>query len=280
MSDYLSRAAERASGTNAVIRPALPSLFGPEKNTAENVAAVPSSLESRSNVEVEHASSTGKKIAGAVSGIQERVASVLALAPEAPTVTQADKSEPAPRPTFAAVPPAQALSESEQALELSASSTESEVRSEKSSLPERSDMRPRVAHPAPVAEPSGALNESSPRSGVTRSDSGVEPSVELPSKQPEPVRAKVGEPVKNDLPSAIPVTAIPRRRPASLRLTDTRNQVRSVDRESSSDRTIHVTIGRIEVRAMQSEPAPPKPAQPRPRISLEEYLRQRNRASA
>ena len=41
--------------------------------------------------------------------------------------------------------------------------------------------------------------------------------------------------------------------------------------------TVQVTIGRIEVRAVQPPPAPPVPRAPvGPRISLDEYLRERN----
>ncbi|MCX6842244.1 MAG: hypothetical protein NTX53_08190 [candidate division WOR-3 bacterium] len=39
--------------------------------------------------------------------------------------------------------------------------------------------------------------------------------------------------------------------------------------------TVHVTIGRIEVRAIQPEPARPGPSRQRsPRLSLADYLRQ------
>jgi hypothetical protein len=44
---------------------------------------------------------------------------------------------------------------------------------------------------------------------------------------------------------------------------------------------IHVTIGRVEVRAVMPPPTPPRPAAPppaAPKLSLEEYLKQRNGA--
>jgi hypothetical protein len=273
MSDYLSRAAERVSGTNAAIRPALPSLFEPEKH--EDVAAAPSSPESRSNVEVEPASNTAEKNAGAVSGIQERVTSVLALAPETPAaVTPAEKSKSKLEQKFGDVVPPKVRGDSR----------ELESSSEKSSFPERSDMRPRVAQSIPVVEPSAETKESPPHSRATRSQAGVEPSVELPhelppQRSPQPDRPRVIERVTKDLQSPIPVTPASRRRIVSIRPTQRQNPVRSADRESSSERTIHVTIGRLEVRAVQSAPARPKPVPPRPRISLEEYLRSRNRGA-
>lgn len=46
---------------------------------------------------------------------------------------------------------------------------------------------------------------------------------------------------------------------------------------SSEPRAIHVTIGRVEVRAIMAPTAPPKAAAPpTPKISLEDYLKQRN----
>ena len=278
MSDYLSRAAERVNGTSTAVRPFLPSLFDFEKTSADSVITTFKPLEAHQHLEVQPPGSVEEK-AIRVPGVQDRVASVLALAPETPAVTQTDKSEPVPRPTSADVPPSRAISESERGVRVSASSTESESRLEKSSLPERSDLRPRATRSTPVAEPSAKAKESPPHSGVTRSDAEVEPSVELSSKQSEPIRPKVIEQVKNNLPRAIPVTAVPGRRESSLRRVQARKPIRSADGESSSERTIQVTIGRLEVRAVQSAPSPPKPAPPKPRISLEEYLRSRNRGA-
>jgi hypothetical protein len=286
MSDYLSRAAERVDGTNAAIRPVLPSLFDPDKGAAENVTAPLSFPEPLSKLEAEHVTHSGEKIASAVSGIQERVASVLALFPKTPAGTQTHRSEPVAKPTFADVPPARARSPSEQALEVNASSTASEVGWEKLSYPERSEMRPSVAGSSSAAEPSAKVKESLPPSRVTRLHVEAQPADKLPPKQPEPVRAKVGElvkrpkvgePVRKDSPAVIPVTAVPRRRAAGFGPTRAPNPIRSDDRESSSERTIQVTIGRLEVRAVQSAPPATKPAPTKPRVSLEEYLRSRNR---
>jgi hypothetical protein len=49
--------------------------------------------------------------------------------------------------------------------------------------------------------------------------------------------------------------------------------------DASSPRAIHITIGRIEVRAVHPPPEPlpqQRPAPVSPKISLEEYLKQRN----
>ena len=51
--------------------------------------------------------------------------------------------------------------------------------------------------------------------------------------------------------------------------------------DASSSREIHITIGRIEVRAVHPPPEPlpqQRPAPASPKISLEEYLKQRNGA--
>jgi hypothetical protein len=50
-------------------------------------------------------------------------------------------------------------------------------------------------------------------------------------------------------------------------------------RGDASPRAIHITIGRIEVRAVHPPPEPlpqQRPAPVSPKISLEEYLKQRN----
>jgi len=48
-------------------------------------------------------------------------------------------------------------------------------------------------------------------------------------------------------------------------------------RETAESRpVIHVTIGRVEVRAVQPAPSPARPSTPKPKLALEEYLRQRD----
>jgi hypothetical protein len=51
-------------------------------------------------------------------------------------------------------------------------------------------------------------------------------------------------------------------------------------RERSPEPTIHVTIGRIEVRATQASSGPSRPVRPNgPKLSLDDYLRSRNRGA-
>lgn len=235
MSDYLSRAAERAGGIGSGVRPTLPSLFDSDKGPADSVMPTLKSPEAQQHLK--EGPGNAEETTIHVSGVQERVASILALAPETPAAKQTEKREPMVQQKFDDVVPSKVRGRS----------TELETSSEKPSFPERSHVRPSLVQLDPVAEPSSL------------SHAGVEPSVELPSKT-----------VRNNPPSAA------RRRAAGLRPTQTRNQIRFADRESPSDRTIHVTIGRLEVRAVQSASPPAKPAPPKPRISLDEYLRSRN----
>jgi hypothetical protein len=75
---------------------------------------------------------------------------------------------------------------------------------------------------------------------------------------------------------AVPI--VPPIIPASFRSERTANS-RIPRHDASSPRAIHITIGRIEVRAVHPPPEPlpqQRPAPVSPKISLEEYLKQRN----
>jgi hypothetical protein len=109
-----------------------------------------------------------------------------------------------------------------------------------------------------VAQP--AATESFPAATASRG-SGQSPSVSAPGSQ-TPARIFVQPQVSNR-----------RQQPVSSP---------AFAREASSNEppAIHVTIGRVEVRAIVTTPPPPRPSAPpaaTPKISLEEYLEQRNR---
>jgi len=73
-------------------------------------------------------------------------------------------------------------------------------------------------------------------------------------------------------------SGIPKPRPLVLEAVIARPR-EAPHAEPKATRTIHVTIGRIEVRAVMppAPPAPrPRPTQPVPLLSLEDYLKQRN----
>jgi hypothetical protein len=68
-------------------------------------------------------------------------------------------------------------------------------------------------------------------------------------------------------------------RQPSLQVHRGRNRS-SIEQQSSSPPAIRVTIGRVEVRAIHTPVPTPKPAKPAPpRISLEDYLRKRDRGT-
>lgn len=76
---------------------------------------------------------------------------------------------------------------------------------------------------------------------------------------------------------AKPPAVLPRITPR--RETDARQSV-GQDKLRQSESTIHVTIGRIEVRAVQPPPAAAKSRQSQPVMNLDEYLRQRSQGGA
>ncbi len=57
------------------------------------------------------------------------------------------------------------------------------------------------------------------------------------------------------------------------------NRWRELDQQVKSEPVVNVTIGRVEVRAVQDKPAKPAQARNRPSgvMSLDAYLKQRNR---
>ena len=105
----------------------------------------------------------------------------------------------------------------------------------------------------------------------------------LPSPTASPARSAPGsgEPKSTTPPAPTPLTkvvapahaTIPRISPAP----SSREPARSAD-NPFSPRPVHITIGRIEVRAVHPPPQPVRrrPAPAAPKISLEEYLKQRH----
>jgi hypothetical protein len=140
--------------------------------------------------------------------------------------------------------------------------------------------QPRPIHPTAAQEVVRPVSESPSR------EVGAVPTIDeraATSPTAPPVRSARGssEPKSATPPAPAPLTkvvapahaTIPRISPAP----SSPERARSAD-NASSPRPVHITIGRIEVRAVHPppEPARHRPAPAAPKISLEEYLKQRN----
>jgi hypothetical protein len=156
-----------------------------------------------------------------------------------------------------------------------------------SELPARSDSerhgKSGESNPS-AREPSQPVSRSLPLSNVSpenRTTTDPQPVIAVPagagvtaSNSPEPAR-KAAKALPGPQRVVVqPQVTAPRRSPPAFPPLS-RQQGRN------EPPAIHVTIGRVEVRAVMPPPTPPRPAAPppaAPKLSLEEYLKQRNGA--
>lgn len=300
MSDYLSRVAERASGVPTGVRPLLPSLFDPEKASAifapEFAEANAAAPEARPRRRKDPA-----HLEDEISFVQERVAGSKAAPVESPVESFArdEKNaapdisgpsiiapvmEPKPEKPAARKPPARQVS-----LE------------SREPAPETASDRPaKLSHARP--ESPAHLRSFLPALEALPAKSHLE-KIPADAEVPPPRRPAAdnvfrppAEPVKTDAAAStkgspqkvspalerqgavVPAfVSVPRE--STARLSHAMRENQSLAKESSAARTIRVTIGRIEVRAIHPPPEPPRRPRPvpaAPKMSLDDYLRSRN----
>jgi hypothetical protein len=274
MSDYLSRAVERETSATPDVRPALPSLFDPGKTSG-----VITEREAESPIEGE----PSRKAHSEISPAHEPLAAANALWTDA-----AATSEPTRDDEMAA------KKISDGSLDVPVAPSVAPVIPIKS-FPSKRQQLPaaeRVVTPTTKALPKPPH--------ATGAEPVVTPTTEFPSNQPRAVpafdeRAATSpiarpargstEPKSETPPAVAPMTHVvtPTRTtvspvsPAPSGHEQARN-LRAARNDASSPRPIHITIGRVEVRAVHPppEPVPRRPAPVSPKISLEDYLKQRN----
>ena len=318
MNDYLGRAVEREIATVPAVRPALPSLFDPGKSSAiitglepdrpsegdpsrvtqdeakPKISSLPERLTAVDALCMNAASATpvpGKREKG-VAKTSPVFAEARAV-PSAPAAFSTESSpakqeqlsvgapiEPVVRPTAEATPPPlQTL-----AATIDRRTTEMPPRPFQTTAEPvirptaEAPPRPPQAAAAPVVRRAAQLPPEEPRVvPAIGEDASTSQTAPAARPAPESTEAKFEKP-----PGTIPLTqvvapahaAIPRISPAPSSPERARNSD-----NTASPRAIHITIGRIEVRAVHPPPAPlpqPRPAPASPKISLEEYLKQRN----
>jgi len=303
MSDYLARLAGRARHASPVLRPLLPSFFEPAITGVTNWAKT-------EYAEIE------RSIVGAAETVGNRITSTADVPPrtlgrDSPFTKPAgpeQKCEPeAPvRTNISAVPytattPEQTVaSETPEPIELSKSgpshrpvATEQIIRSRQQDR--GGSQRQELFHPAPedkgLVPPAPQMTRIAPeiarvavqlrQSPAPQPASYSEPASPLPSQEQalssirlQPlIEPRGSSQPRIQSPPATESTSLPAitRRPVEGRAT--------LASPLAAAPEIHVTIGRIEIRAV-SPAVPIQPRSSKPELSLDEYLRLRNKGTA
>ena len=281
MSDYLSRAVERETSAARAVRPALPSIFDPVKTAARITA-----LETGSPIEGKPSENAHRETGAEIASVPNSLAAVNALSIESAAPPESSgKTEVMPGKTSVGLmgtpvtPSPVAISQPEpdsarQQQQPRAATAKPFVRQITEAAP-RSQPAPSVeavVSPAIASLPADppvapAFGERAPTATTARSaHAGMEQTSETPTAL---------EPPKHVVAPAR--TTVSRVSPASSSLEPAKNS-RAARHDSSSPRPIHITIGRIEVRAVHPppEPVPRRSAPASPKLSLEQYLKDRN----
>ena len=258
MSDFLSNLAARSLGSSEVVRPRLASLFEPPRPAVASSAGVldgpsvleevlPAALELTRLVESRPA--TYAEDGGRDTQMQRAVVPAASDSPARPTegVRSAPMSQAASAPT-----------------ETGAESGPREVPTAPAARPALARDGPDAGEISPGAAERGSRRSVSEQLGSSRefrpSDVSRSEQVSIPS-------------LRTSAPATIVVQ--PRVAPYSEPARSARAQP-----PPTAEPTIHVTIGRIEVRATQpAAPIAPRERQAPTVMSLEEYLRRRAKGS-
>jgi hypothetical protein len=127
-----------------------------------------------------------------------------------------------------------------------------------------------AAAPAPLLLPPAAPPPPVPPPARPARERAAEP-----TDRQEPALAPVLPPTTTERPAPGPAPARPAVR-ATVPVPDARGTARERDRRRpAAERTVHVTIGRVEVTAAappRRGPAPDRPRRPAPTVSLDTYL--------
>ncbi|MBV9786845.1 MAG: hypothetical protein JOZ51_01635 [Chloroflexi bacterium] len=308
MPDFFTRLAERTLGLANTIQPVLPSRFAPgapgiaagmeveQELTIEESTPQPSQQKRSTSRSIE-ATVEQQRTPAQPPHDQQSATRVVVHQPDqppAPTVERAapaqPRRDPAPvdRPSHTA-PPA----ETSHLIERHAESAQPTMRS---SAPAAQSDAQRFApaahqgeHPRLVDAPAPSLRSNEQRTSLERQTTLTEPAAQaLPSDE----RHDPGEPRATLLPLTderqVPYaqrrdSTAPAERPELVEREQNPPRASATPRTIEPSATqagpqIHVSIGRIEVRAVTPPPAPaarPAPT-PTPRMSLDDYLRSQN----
>ncbi|RUL78935.1 hypothetical protein [Dyella choica] len=279
MSDFLDRVAVRAMGGEAMLSPRLPSLFEPVRPSSggreQDELPVSSPREGRSNADIlwpQEMTQTPVSLRPAATAMQP-----VSVGSHNEVALEATPTPVSPRPIVTATQPALATAQAEAALERPASKVETPTR--EAAVPEVAVKPARITtadhdgSSSLVRHETAAVRE--PRHRESDSASSLSA-----LRKPQVFAASSDESVQYSetgvlLPPGRPIFATPPSVPVPRAVTS--KQPQSMDSPSSSQQpVVHVSIGRLEVRAAptQGTAAPKRQETGRPN-SLDEYLRQR-----
>ncbi|MGN6706159.1 MAG: hypothetical protein ACTHJO_08875 [Rhodanobacter sp.] len=250
MSDFLDRLAARAIGSDATLAPRLPSLFEPLPR-----APIMPSLDEREAPARPRDASPARPVAPNAAPPPRALAPVPeSIAPRTARNTPAEHAPlPMPERVAADAPRAPMPPPPRAAVPVRAMSAEP---ARAASAPER----------AAASSPS-----------VSPRQSRVAPARQEAVRTPAPGGAL--------LPAPVPVFATTGGTPAPVRpghaaaMHSTRNAQADHGNRAGSEPVVHVSIGRLEVRAAPAAAAPPRRREEAQPSSLDDYLRQRGKAS-
>ena len=268
MSDYLSHIAERAGSAPAAVRPALPSHFEPVK-AGGIFAALSTARGTEPIFEIEHGLQPAGEASDQSRSIHDRVASIQTILNTAVTPATPQPGEPA---TKRAATELVRSRTTESAMRVFLGESHAVVEpTDESPLKEEVDL-PRTALSADLAQRQPIVADVKPASHPLVSS---EPTSVRQRAAQSPAAAAAAAPLLT--PAIAPV---PRAPFASRERASAKTRFAS-EAESFPAPVIHVTIGRVEVRAiLPAVQAPQPPARPSPKLSLDDYLRSRNGGAA
>jgi hypothetical protein len=288
MGNYLNRLTARVSGTQKAVRPQLPSLFEPPTGLkSARIASMFAARRERPEEESPAVENTPRTVVTGRSAPQAPPAQEKPALPALPVTFKehSEKVEPQPAVTQPSMQ-SRPMVRTRQVIEPVLREEKRESRESESRLQATQHATEFPAWQKEEAAPAPLTHEQK-QPAVLRAKTGMtEPSLLLPSSWQrvaemarEALRLPEERAVEN--PATPPITALPSPSthvPAIAPVQPNRQPVipRIEAREDTAP-SVQVVIGRVTVQAIAPPPSPAAPA-PRPhvpRLSLEEYLRQR-----
>ena len=302
MSDYLVSLVSRETGLAAAVVPRLPSRFEPE---APGLQAVP---QPEHEIEQEESAEAAAAPRQARPAGMHRMAAVAPPAPPAPLAAQAVAPATSPRRDQEAAPAATERKPVAPDLPAPAEMAPKAVRSKHvaplarhpvAPAPATGDAPPARLQTVPVAQSLHVTPPASPSSPAQPAPRRMAKAV-VPAFPTAPavaartagvVNAAAQPPARRDLPQPIVAPAAPasptRRelvalapgpraslRPAAQLMVHSEERARPEPDSTPPQSVIHVSIGRVEIRAVNAPPAPARSQAKTASLSLEQFLAQ------